>query len=97
MVKTWMLGSGGWGDEGRYTPRCWEVGDGGTKEGTHLGVRKWEMGGRGKVHTWLLESAPGLELLMQLGSFTFSPLASPVTSKYKLRGPTCGISAVSRK
>ena len=71
----------GWGDEGWFTPGCWEVG----------------VGRRGLVHTWVLGSAPGLELLIQLGSFTFSALASPVTSKYKLRGPTCGISAVSRK
>ena len=72
-------------------------GDGGTRDGSHLCVGKWAMGGGGMVHTWVLGSAPGLELLIQLGSFTFSALASPVTSKYKLRGPTCGISAVSRK
>lgn len=47
------------------------------------------------VHTWVLGSAPGLELLIQLGSFTFSDLASPATSKYRLLGPTCGISAVN--
>ena len=67
------------GNEGKFTPGCWKVRD---------------RGRSGKVHTWVLGSAPGLELLIQLGSFTFSALASPDTSKYKLRGPTCGTSAV---